>query len=354
MAERHANNFTFLRFLAASMVIVAHAYDLQNVPGLEDPLARVIGRTMGWTGVGIFFVMSGYLIMMSLDRTRSLVQFARARALRIYPGLIACTLLTIALFGLFVTTLPAASFFSAPGTIKYLFGNGTLLAIQHYLPGVFESNPYPRAVNGSLWTLPYEVSCYIMAAGLTAVGVMRIGRMRAISFAVLFALVVLFILVQPYLAALPGIGRITLFHRLAACFLLGMAYASFGDRISLRWWHAAIAGLATWLLAGTAFYELMLCVTMAVLVFKLAFAPNAILRRLSELPDYSYGIYIYAFPIQQTLIMLAPGLSPAVHALIAFLLVLIPASLSWHFVEKPALRFKKARQPSRAEAVAAE
>jgi peptidoglycan/LPS O-acetylase OafA/YrhL len=72
----------------------------------------------------------------------------------------------------------------------------------------------------------------------------------------------------------------------------------------------------------------------------LAFVPSRILRRLSKLPDYSYGIYIYAFPIQQLLLMKVPGLPPMLHALIAFPLILVPAALSWHFVEKPALRFK--------------
>lgn len=342
MATRqHDNNFTFLRFAAASMVIVAHAYDLQGVPGLEDPLRRLTGHSMGWAGVSVFFVMSGYLIMKSLARTPNLIQFARARALRIFPGLAVCMVLTVLLAGLFLTTLSTAAFFGSGQTAKYLAGNISLLSLQHHLPGVFEANPRPRAVNGSIWTLPYEVACYIMAAALSAFGMFKSERMRVVTFVIAALLSVLFTALHPATGEVGLFARLAIFHDLAFCFLLGMAYATFGDRITMRWWYTPIAALIAWLLASTPFYTMALSVTVGLFVIWLAFVPSPLLRRLSRAPDYSYGIYIYAFPIQQTLIQFAPGLTPPMHALIAFLLVLIPSSLSWHLVEKPALRFKK-------------
>lgn len=339
MSGRHDNNFTALRFVAASSVIVAHAYDLQGVPGLQDPFARLTGFTLGWLGVTIFFVMSGYLISMSLQRTPNLIQFAKARALRIYPGLGACLILLVLLSGLFITTMPAWSFFTNRQTMVYLAGNISLLSIHHTLPGVFEHNPSSAAVNGSIWTLPFEVGCYFMAAGLTVVGLLK-SRVRVYSFLLLSAASLAFVLIEPHYSQNRIIARLALSQWLASCFLMGMAYASFADRVKLRWWYAAAMAACAWLLSGTPLYQLALSSAVAILTLWLAFVPSTALRRISHAPDYSYGIYIYAFPIQQALLLWVPELSPPLHALVAFLLVLIPASLSWHLIEKPALRLK--------------
>ncbi|WP_157215851.1 acyltransferase family protein [Flavisphingomonas formosensis] len=339
MTERHDNNFTFLRFVAASMVIVAHAYDLLNQPAIKDPLFQLIGRTMGWTGVSIFFTMSGFLIMNSLNRSANLVKFARARALRIFPGLSACILLSIVFLGIFATSRPLVDYFTDVQTLRFAVGNISLLSIQYILPGVFQHNPMP-AVNGSLWTLPYEVICYILAAFASGLGLLRSDSRRAATFAVSLFMILAFVAFQAHRPSGGISTRLLLMSRLDACFIFGMAYATFGNRFKLRIWHAAALGLISWLTAATPFYDLTLSAALAAFVLWLAFVPSQILRRISRWPDYSYGIYIYAFPIQQFLIMKTPGLTPALHALTAFPLVLIPASLSWHFIEKPALKLK--------------
>ena len=344
MAGGHDNNFTILRFLAASAVIVAHAYDLQNVPGLHDPLARLTGQTMGWAGVTAFFVMSGYLIMNSLQRSGDLVRFFRARALRIFPGLAVCTVATVLLIGLFVTTVPAARFFTDPQTVKFVAGNISLLSMQYYLPGAFEGNPFPGAINGSLWTLPYEVLCYIMAAGLVGFGFLR-GKLRGATLATIAIGGLGIVAIRPFLDGVPLITWIERFQGLSLSFIIGMIYACYSHRLALRWWHWIPAAGLAWLLSGTRYFDATAGLALALLVLWFAFAPSPFLRRLSQAPDYSYGIYIYAFPIQQALIMIAPSLSPPVHAAIAFVLVLIPASLSWHLIEKPALRLKDGRSP---------
>jgi peptidoglycan/LPS O-acetylase OafA/YrhL len=341
-AVRHDNNFTFLRFLAATMVIVAHSHDLQGSDMVSDPLRRLTGYSMGWAGVRVFFVMSGYLILKSLLRSGSLLTFVRARVLRIFPGLAVCIVVIVFSAGLFLTTLSPHDFFTARQTIEYLAGNISLLMVKHELPGVFKDNPI-HAVNGSIWTLPFEVGCYIMAALLARAGMLRSIRRRALTFAVATALAVAFIVFGPLANHITGFARLARSQELAVCFLIGMAFASFEDQFVLRWWYSAIAVFVAWSLASTAFFPLSLSVAMALLVMWLAFVPSKLLRQLSRLPDYSFGIYIYAFPVQQVLIELAPWLSPWTHSLIAFPLVLIPASLSWHFVEKPALRFKKRR-----------
>lgn len=352
MTERHDNNFTFLRFVAASMVIVAHAYDLLDKPAIKDPLFHLVGRTMGWTGVSIFFTMSGFLIMSSLDRSADLVKFARARALRIFPGLATCVLLMIVLLGVFVTSYSLIDYFTDRQVLHFAAGNISLLSIQYLLPGVFQHNPLPT-VNGSLWTLPYEVICYLLAALASGLGLLRNDRRRAATFVIGLLAITALVVLQAYRPSGWNSGRLLLMARLDACFLFGMAYATFGNRFVLRLWHAAALGLLAWLTAATPFYDLTLSAALAALVLWLAFVPSRVLRRISRWPDYSYGIYIYAFPIQQLLIMEAPDMAPALHSLIAFLLVLIPASLSWHFIEKPALKLKNpgTRRPPAESAV---
>ena len=231
------------------------------------------------------------------------------------------------------------NYFSNIQIIKYIIGNISLLSTQYFLPGVFQNNPLPT-VNGSLWTLPYEVACYFLAALASSLGLLRNDSRRGATFVAALLLILAFLALHAYRPAGWNSGRLLLMSHLDACFLFGMAYATFGNRFTLRLWHAATLGLVAWLTAATPFYDFTLAAALAAFVLWLAFVPSQILRRISRWPDYSYGIYIYAFPIQQLLIMKAPGLTPALHSLIAFLLVLIPASLSWHFIEKPALRLK--------------
>jgi peptidoglycan/LPS O-acetylase OafA/YrhL len=332
------NNFNVLRVVAATMVIFAHSYDLENIPGLGDPLKMLTGKSLGWAGVGAFFVISGFLIMQSLERNPSVLRFARARALRIFPGLIVCVAATVTAMS-FVTTKDAEEYWSAAQTLFYAVGNASLLSVQYELPGVFEANPYPKAVNGSLWTLPYEVVCYLCAAGLAMAGAIE-KRRRWIFFALtLFAYVAFGMMAKPHW---PLYHRLDNFHRLAFCFLLGMMAASIPG-FKLRGWPVlCLVGFCFVMPKGFALSTAM-SVAIAAIVFWLAFLASPTLRKLSSLPDYSYGIYVYAFPIQQSLFMWS-DMPPLLNAGATCLLVLIPASASWHFIEKPALALKTSRR----------
>jgi peptidoglycan/LPS O-acetylase OafA/YrhL len=326
LALSMTNNFTLLRLFAATLVILAHAYPLTGSSDV-DWFEQFTGRTFGWAAVSVFFVISGYLITQSLMRNPSLLRFARARALRIFPGLIVCVLLTTVLLGVFVSN--DDQFFARFQTAFYVVGNATLMKVNYVLPGVFASNPYPDAVNGSLWTLPIEVACYVGAAILFTLAGKRLG----LSIAGLLA----GLLCVYALDLAPDNHRV----RLAFAFLLGMAYAA--SPVRLEWWHTGLAVLAAGVLLSTRFNAPALNLALAVTTLWFAFADTPRLTRVSvAIPDWSYGVYIYAFPVQQTVAMLWPGLSPLQHFGVALGLTLIPAALSWHLVEKPALRLKAA------------
>ena len=162
------NNMDLIRFLAASAVIYAHAFNLQN---LRDPLESVTGRSTGSLAVAIFFSLSGFLIAKSITTRESLMEFLIARALRILPALLVVNFLVVIVAGLVWTNLGTGDFFANPESWSYFFWNSSLLKCQFQLPGVFEQNPYGPAVNGSLWTLPVEARMYglVFLAGLTSV-----------------------------------------------------------------------------------------------------------------------------------------------------------------------------------------
>jgi peptidoglycan/LPS O-acetylase OafA/YrhL len=139
--------------------------------------------------------------------------------------------------------------------------------------------------------------------------------------------------------------------RLGFCFFIGMLFAQVQDRISLRFWHVALAAAAAALLLNTPLRLQAVSAALAMLVLWLAFVRSAPLRALSNLPDYSYGIYIYAFFIQQIVQLHLPQWPTLAKAALAFVTVLPVAALSWHLVEKPALSLKKRRSEMRGGAV---
>ncbi|MDP9940112.1 acyltransferase family protein [Ectopseudomonas alcaliphila] len=155
------NNLDLLRLIAAAMVIWSHAYPTVLGKGAKQPLTALTGGqfSMGDLGVAIFFVISGFLVSQSMFRLNDLTSYAKARALRIFPDLIFCVLLSILLIGPLFSTLNTAEHFTNSRTYNYLIATTTLNFLSPFLPGVFESNPYGSYINGSLWTLKYEVLC---------------------------------------------------------------------------------------------------------------------------------------------------------------------------------------------------
>jgi peptidoglycan/LPS O-acetylase OafA/YrhL len=340
------NNFNLLRMLAASMVIYAHSYPLlQGYAGgrpnwTGDRLFDLMGIDSGRIGVQIFFVMSGFLVAQSLSRRPSLVEFFGARALRILPALVAAILACGLLFGLAFSALPAHEYLASPGLWQYFWTNFSLqMTAQQPLPGVFEANPYARVVNGSLWTIPWEMKMYLSLGLLAAIGIFARRRMVAAGFAVLFAA---FCLVR--LGMFPELMGRSLLLGFAVFFYAGVMLWLFRERVPMS--GATLAGACALLVAMAflyrnsdwvrAFYPLLL----AFVVIGVAYVPAGPIRRYNRIGDYSYGVYLYAFPAQQALVALFPQLSALQltgYGLIAALTFAVP---SWHLLEKPMLSLK--------------
>ena len=173
LAVGRANNFNLLRFVAASIVLLFHCFALTGHKTSELPVPTTIGfMDLGLLGVAIFFAISGFLIAQSVTRSRSIFRVVTARALRILPALALSTLFCVVFIGPLATSLPQGEYWTDIRTWRYLF-HTVALDPQIRLPGVFEHNPYPPAVNGSLWTIPIEVWCYGVLAVAALVGLCR-------------------------------------------------------------------------------------------------------------------------------------------------------------------------------------
>ncbi|MCE5324484.1 acyltransferase [bacterium] len=335
------NNLDFIRFFAASLVIISHAFPLSTGTDKRELMVLLTHDqlTLGRFAVAVFFIISGFLITASYDRSQNIKRFVRARFLRIFPGLAVVVLLTAFVLGPMVTSMPLAEYLHERQTCRYL---GTMfLRNSDALPGVFVSNPFPNAVNGSLWTLFFEVLCYCIVAVMGIVGLLK---RRPI--------LILFLLVM--IAPLPAswtwhrwhISTMLAFTKLFASGMLCYAYR---DHIRLSKWLAVAALVGLLVSTQLGGLDRLLPILGTYLVMYCAFTPCGNLWSFAKRGDFSYGMYIYAFPIQQTVMLISGGrMSPIFNMLISFPFVLLFAALSWHIIEKKCLKRKTAVKASTA------
>ena len=339
LSEGRNNNLNLIRFCAAFAVLVSHAYPISLGPGAVEPLQVYLGQiTLGSVSVYVFFVVSGFLITQSFDRSKTVGDWIAGRVLRLYPALIIVLTLTVLVLGPLVTTQPLKQYFSDPGTQSYIPQNASLAFLQYELPGVFQLNPYGGAINGSLWTLVHEVTCYV---GVMIVGLMGVLLSRW-RFSVGLAL---------YLAGYLGLhvfeqqghlpGKLSAFLNLSLPFVLGMVFYVWRNSLQLNWLIGiALIPFAILAKQTPAFFEGFV-VVLAYWTFLLGYLPTGLIQTYNKIGDYSYGIYIYAFPMQQFVVFLFGPVTPVQNIYLAAPPTLLLAILSWHLVEKPALSKKK-------------
>jgi len=327
------NNIQLLRLLAAAAVMLFHSYVFTGNMG-DDPVFVATGTTdSSVIGVGCFFVLSGFLVTRSWLTRPALVAFAAARALRIYPALFVAVALSIGLAAT-ATLLPWRAFVTSPVTIDFAWRNALAWEVRYVLPGAFVDNPYREAVNGSLWTLPVELRLYVAVA---IAGMARLLARTNRCTVLLAALVALFALEPEWLPLEPQSAGV---RNLALLFGLGaLAYVA-RDRVPLS--------LAAFALAIAVFIVnpwgvgrgLWFTLTLAYGTLVLAYHPRIQWHAYNRAGDYSYGLYVYAFPVQQTIVAHVPGLAPIELFGVSFAVTLALAAISWHALERPALALK--------------
>lgn len=347
----HKNNFDFIRLMAASMVIWGHAYPLLNEPGLPG----FFGVSVSTYAVKLFFVLSGYLVVASWINDPSLLRFCAKRALRILPALITVVFAAALVLGPLVTTLPLAEYFDS-GFFKTYFQN-IWFYINYTLPGVFDDNIYPRAVNGSLWSLPVEVAMYILVFLTGMVTLIFAGR----YFAFLWALLTVLFLALNFAEFTLGTGMfegVIVYATLMTANLEVMPYFLVGGCLYL--WRDLVPRSATvailslvigWFLSRSGWpVETALIFITSYAVITLGSMSTPVIRQFGRFGDISYGVYLYGFPVAQTLSWaFGREMSFGAHIFWAMLISYVLAFLSWHLVEKRALRLKPRQRLTQGE-----
>lgn len=330
------SGFDYLRICLAVSVLSWHCLPLtagadaagQFMAGPLGPVIRIL--------LPAFFALSGFLVAASLERN-TLSAFLIFRGLRIVPALAVEIMLSALILGPLLTTVPLSSYFFDNRFIKYFLN---VFGLVHYeLPGVFADVPYPNVVNGSLWTVPYELECYVVLVVLASLGIMK--HARALLLIVLIGGVVL--LTISYLretpdlkldAAVPGRSLVLCFLA-GTMFYVGRAFVPYSKALC-----AACLLVTMFFLSVPALY-----------VFSPIPASYATvwigLQNFKRLPvlfsgDYSYGVYLYAFPMQQTWAVILGAWAGFWDVLILSLAsVFCFAAFSWHVIERPSLSLKK-------------
>lgn len=328
------NGFDTIRLIAALSVIVSHAFPLT---GVSEPLEALTGgqATIGHLAVCVFFLISGYLIPASLDRG-SLARYASKRAFRILPGLTVAVALCALVLGPLVTTLQPGEYFASLSTWLFL-GHAVFLPVSFDLPGVFRDLP-TSAVNGSLWSLKFEVACYVIVPFAFAFAHRRVSLVLAGWLA---SFLIARIIPEGTGGALFYIGLLAELFRF---FGAGMLLYLCAGHIAMRASWAMAAATACVIATFTPVFVEAMATAGAYAIIYFAYHAPASFRALTARGDISYGVYVYAFPIQQLLvpISLAAGISGMTAPWLANAALALPAAilagvLSWLFVEKPFL-----------------
>lgn len=328
-----SNNYDFMRVAAAISVIISHQFALS---GLSEPLVLQY-QTLGGFGVLVFFSISGYLVGHSWDSDPNLFRFAARRLLRIWPAFIFIVLVCLFLIGPLFTSDQTGSYFSNPVTWSYF--KNLIFIFQPFLPGVFSDSPVQYVPNGVYWTLPIEVSCYLLVAVLGVLGFMRF---KWLILVITVGVSYWYYVYYDAQSAITSGGQRYYYVQYGTFFFYGLLLRKFREH-----WIDRKLGVLVLLLLVSWWLHLCDARLLALFVF-LPYAINAFgemstpfVRSFGRFGDASYGLYIYAFPIQQMVLRVFGREDFFAEKLILVIVSTTFVSLlSWHFLESPALKLK--------------
>lgn len=300
--EGYNTNVNLIKFLCAIMVIMAHSFVLsENAVHKEWFFLLTHGQlTMGTFAVAVFFFFSGLYISKSLDKNSSVKHFVSRRIWRIFPPLILVVFLCVFLMGPVVTRLSPRDYFTNADTWKYLLN---CFAIRiHDLPGVFEYNCYLSTVNGSLWTIPLELACYLMCFLMFISGC---AKKAVLPF---FIFVFGFLAVSIWYVPSLYIGSFSAALLPVMMFLQGMLYFTTRDKIRISILGFILSVLLILVANEKMMLFLGLSLALPYVLTYLSFLPYRVPKIMAKPGEWSYGIYLCAFPIQQMIVFYHGGI----------------------------------------------
>ena len=332
-----SNGFNSIRLVAATLVLFSHAFTLTSQ---REPLYTLTGQaTLGGISVAVFFAISGYLIPISFARS-TLSSYIKKRAQRILPALIVAVLFCALVLGPISTSFSLSEYFMSRKFLSFL-GNALFFPVGYDLPGVFTQNPI-SAVNGSLWSLKFEVLCY---AFVVLACVQRHFRKQIIFIVwIISYAIALSYPKNPSGAEFYVVKLADLFRFFGA----GMMLYLFSEKIVLKKaWGLSALLLTTLSMLTPIFVEVASTLGIYAL-FVFAYAAPEWFKNLTAKGDISYGVYVYAFPVQQLFVPLSllfaadsPDIAPYLDTAFSLIPVYLLGLVSWRYVEKPFLSRKR-------------
>lgn len=320
-SERKGNNIGVLRLALAALVIVSHVFGIPNSPQSDS-------WRLGRIAVDGFFVLSGYLMYQSWLRHPSPRAFTLNRVLRIYPGFVVASL-----FCAYVVGPLAASGAYWPRFDVHAFALNALHLAEPAIPPVFQGLPL-HAVDLPMWTIGFEARCYCAVVVLGAVGLVTrrwpLAVICLVAGAVYIGCELHMMRLSPSLYWWP---------RFITTFAAGMTFAAYPARLAITGQRAGIAVVVLFAAHFTPGYTAVMPACVAFIVLYLAYGTKP--RISTNGVDLSYGVYLYAFPVQQLISLYAPGMTSTALFLSTVAVTAPLAALSWFIVERPALRVKQ-------------
>lgn len=347
----HVNNFDFLRLLFATFVITGHSYYLAGEPE-HDSLWLFSHGQEKFSKLGLwgFFAISGYLITKSLLRSPSLSDYYFKRLIRVFPALWVMVGLTL-LGGFYLFDDRLGSYWQNHAV--HLYGLNLVLRLHTSIPGVFAHNPVPNVLNGSLWTVPYEVFFYLLITPLFFLRhhLLWLRGVVLANFGLLLALQLTGNVYYPTYK-LGLIADQIIF--LGLFFSAGALLALFPAWVRNAQWRnrtVVVTGLLLLALLYGGGYTNARFVLIPLFVIALGESNYPVLSWIRRYGDISYGVYIWGWPLQQVLVHVLHPSQPVL-AVLSVLLAWGVGALSWHLIEKPALQLKWRRVGQRITPVA--
>lgn len=325
-AMHAANNFDFLRFTLATLVILSHCWCVLDGSYDNEPLyAATEGQTfIGSLAVAGFFLISGYLITGSWLRSKSISRYISNRARRILPGYIVVTILS----AIIVAPLAGVRELTKARCLMWL--KRAVIIDYTFDPEAFLNNPQPYNINASLWTIRYEILCYCAIPFVLLI-------LKVLPRWTIILPTLAFVVLAGLHVKWPGLSHSNLY----ACFVVGAAVYVLRDQIQFNLAGALISVVLLVIASRTHTLGYLIPLAGGYVIFYIAFR-QGILNHFGKYGDFSYGIYLYSFPIQQLLAQAWPNCGKPVLFVVASLLSIACGAASWFFVEKPfMIRSKK-------------